>query len=371
LKKEEKIKKINKTPNKNGGFVRDRNRFPYRRYVRRKRGTYATIDLGTNNCRLLIAQPSPNSFKVVESFSRITRLGEGIIDNNELSEEAIERTISALKVCANKLKKRPVSQARHVATEACRRAKNGEEFIKRVKEETGLSLEIIPSEEESRLAVAGCVPLLNRNINHTLVFDIGGGSTEISWASVNSKGKAEIDGFISLPFGVVTVAEAFKDREMDYMAYESVIDRTINILNEFEKKHNILEQIENEDVQMIGTSGTITTLGAIHLGLNRYVRSAVDGLTLSFDEIKNVQDMLKEMSMKGRERHPCIGPDRADLTLAGCAILEAICSFWPIGEITVADRGLREGVLLDLMQKDIDRVSKKKKTGSRRKNGKS
>lgn len=356
---------------KKKNLPKDNLRFPYRRFVKRKRGTYATIDLGTNNCRLLIAQPTPKSFKVVESFSRVTRLGENLIENNMLTEEAIKRTISALKVCASKLKKRPISQARHIATEACRRAKNGQEFIKRVKKETGLTLEIISSKEESRLAVAGCVPLLNRNIDNTLVFDIGGGSTEISWAGIDEDGQAEIKGFISLPFGVVTVAEAFKDRQMDYMAYEAVVDRAIHILKDFEKEHNILHHIENGQVQMIGTSGTITTLGAIHLGLSRYIRNAVDGLTLEFEDIKTVQDMVKEMSPKARERHPCIGRERADLTLAGCAILEAICSFWPIGEITVADRGLREGILLDLMQRDIKRKRSKKDFSKKEaKNGK-
>ncbi|MGD9639159.1 MAG: Ppx/GppA phosphatase family protein [Alphaproteobacteria bacterium] len=330
-----------------------------KRTMARKRGTFATIDLGTNNCRMLIAQPTPHSFQVVESFARVTRLGESIIETEKLSDDAMARTIKALKICANKMSKRPISQARYVATEACRRAKNTNDFLNLVYKETGLTFEVISAEEESRLAVTGCVPLLNRNIFHTLVFDIGGGSTEISWAKVNPKGKTEIEGAVSLPFGVVTVSEAFTGVDLDKNAYQAVWNKTKSILTEFEKKHQITKLIESSKVQIIGTSGTITTIGAIHLELPRYNRQAVDGMNLRIQEIHKVQEMIKKMTKIDRIAHPCIGPLRADLTLAGCAIFEAICKFWPIEEITVADRGLREGVLLDLMQRNSDRVSSK------------
>lgn len=330
-----------------------------KRTMGKKRGTYATIDLGTNNCRLLVAQPTPHSFQVIENFSRVTRLGEGLIETEMLSETAIARTISALKICANKMEKRPISQARYVATEACRRAKNSNDFLKLVYQETGLAFEVISAEEESRLAVAGCVPLLNRNIFHTLVFDIGGGSSEISWAKINQKGSVEIEGAVSLPFGVVTVSEAFTGVDLDKNAYHAVWNKTKSILNDFEEKHQISSLIENGQVQIIGTSGTITTIGALHLELPHYNRQAVDGLNLRIEEIHKVQEMIKKMTKIDRIAHPCIGPLRADLTLAGCAIFEAICKFWPIEEITVADRGLREGILLDLMQSNNDRVSSK------------
>lgn len=311
---------------------------------------YAAIDLGTNSCRLVIATPTPSSFRIVETFSRITRLGEGIIKDNELSRPAIKRTIGALKVCAGVLAEyAPIYKGRYVATAACRRAVNCKEFIDAVKRETGLNIEIISSKEESRLAVVGCIPLLNRNIKRALVFDIGGGSSEISLARVTNSGKTFIEGFVSLPYGVVTISEAFPAQDMTDLAYDTIIERTHKILSEFEEKYQITNAIRNQEIQVIGTSGTVTVLGAVHLNLPRYNRSAVDGLSISRQDIERAILKIKRMGDEGRRKHACIGAQKADLTMAGCAIIEALCSFWPIAEITVADRGIREGILLDLM----------------------
>ena len=311
---------------------------------------YAAIDLGTNSCRLVIASPTPTSFRIVETFSKITRLGEGIINDNELSRPAIKRTIGALKVCAGVLDEyAPIVASRYVATAACRRAKNCSEFLEAVKRETGLDIEIISSKEESRLAVVGCIPLLNRHIKRALVFDIGGGSTEISLARVTNSGNTFIEGFVSLPYGVVTVSEAFPAQDMTKLAYDTVIERTHKLLKEFDDKYNISEAIRNQEIQVIGTSGTVTVIGAVHLNLARYNRSAVDGISILKSDIDRVIAKIKNMGDEGRRKHPCIGVQKADLTIAGCAIIEAICSFWPIAEVTVADRGIREGILLDLM----------------------
>lgn len=311
---------------------------------------YAAIDLGTNSCRLVIATPTPSSFRIVETFSKITRLGEGIIKDNELSRPAIKRTVGALKVCAGVLAEyAPIYRYRYVATAACRRALNCADFIEGVKRETGLNIEIISSKEESRLAVVGCIPLLNRSIKRALVFDIGGGSTEISLARVTNSGKSFIEGFVSLPYGVVTISEAFPSQEMTNLAYNTIIERTHKILSEFEEKYNIMESVRNQDIQVIGTSGTVTVLGAVHLNLPRYNRSAVDGLSITKQDIDRAIAKIKRLGDDGRKKHPCIGTQKADLTMAGCAIIEALCSFWPISEITVADRGIREGILLDLM----------------------
>lgn len=320
---------------------------------------YAAIDLGTNSCRLVIATPTPSSFRIVETFSRITRLGEGIIKDNELSRPAIKRTIGALKVCAGVLAEyAPIHKARYVATAACRRAVNCKEFIDAVHKETGLNIEIISSKEESRLAVVGCIPLLNRSIKRALVFDIGGGSTEISLARITNSGKTFIEGFVSLPYGVVTVSEAFPAQDMTDLAYNTIIERTHKILAEFEEKYQISDAIRNQEIQVIGTSGTVTVLGAVHLNLPRYNRSAVDGLSISRQDIERAINKIKRMGDEGRRRHACIGAQKADLTMAGCAIIEALCSFWPIAEITVADRGIREGILLDLMHsQDAERKS--------------
>ncbi|MFR7567252.1 MAG: Ppx/GppA phosphatase family protein [Alphaproteobacteria bacterium] len=311
---------------------------------------FAAIDLGTNSCRLVIATPTPAAFRIVETFSKITRLGEGIIKDNELSRPAIKRTVAALKVCAGVINEyAPIYRSRFVATAACRRAKNCSEFVELVKRETGLNLEIISSKEESRLAVVGCIPLLNRSIKRTLVFDIGGGSTEISLARITNSGKTFIEGFVSLPYGVVTISEVFPEKEMTSLAYDTIIERTHKILQEFEDKYQITEAIRNQEIQVIGTSGTVTVLGAVHLNLTRYNRSAVDGISITRQDIDRTIAKIKRLGDEGRKRHPCIGAQKADLTMAGCAIIEGLCSFWPIEEITVADRGIREGILLDLM----------------------
>lgn len=311
---------------------------------------FAAIDLGTNSCRLVIASPTPASFRIVETFSKITRLGEGIINDNELSRPAMRRTINALKVCAGVIEEyAPIYRSRFVATAACRRAKNCKEFLDFVKKETGLTIETISSKEESRLAVVGCIPLLNRNIRRALVFDIGGGSTEISLARVTNSGKTFIEGFVSLPYGVVTISEAFPSQDMTALAYDTIIERTHKLLKEFDEKYNIREAIKNQEIQIIGTSGTVTVLGAVHLNLPRYNRSAVDGISITRQDIDRAIAKIKRLGDEGRKKHPCIGAQKADLTMAGCAIIEGLCSFWPIEEITVADRGIREGILLDMM----------------------
>ena len=313
-------------------------------------GYYAAIDLGTNSCRLVIAEPTPSSFHVVETFSRITRLGEDIIHGNMLTKPAIRRTVAALKVCSAIIEEYcPIVRMRFVATAACRRALNCTEFEKNVEKSTGLKMEVISSKEEARLAVVGCMPLLNRMIKRALVFDIGGGSTEISLARITESGKTFIEGFVSLPYGVVTISEAFPGKDLTNLAYNTIVERTQKILQDFEDKYHITEAIRNQEIQIIGTSGTVTVLGAVHLNLPRYNRAAVDGIALSGADITKVIQRIKNMGYEGRCRHSCIGKQKADLTMAGCTIIEALTSFWPISEITIADRGIREGILLDMI----------------------
>ena len=307
---------------------------------------YAAIDLGTNSCRLVVATPTTTSFRVVETFSKVVRLGEGIIQDNELSPKAMRRTIQALKICRGVIDEyMPIAASRFVATAACRRA----QFAEMAKREAGIELEVISSKEEARLSVVGCLPLLNRNIKRVLVFDIGGGSTQISLARVTDNGKTFIEGFVSLPYGVVTISEAFAGHEMSTLEYSTVVERTQAILQEFEDKHHIREAIANQEIQVIGTSGTVTVIGAVHLKLPRYNRSAVDGIAISAPDIDFTINKIKTMGPEGRCKHPCIGQSKSDLTIAGCAIIEALTTFWPISEITVADRGIREGILLDMM----------------------
>jgi exopolyphosphatase/guanosine-5'-triphosphate,3'-diphosphate pyrophosphatase len=315
---------------------------------------FAALDLGTNNCRLLVARPVGAGFRVVDSFSRIVRLGEGLSTTGALSEAAIERTLDALRVCAVKISARKVAAGRYVATEACRRAANCEEFLVRVAEEVRLEIEIISTIEEARLVVAGCGPLLHPRIPYAIVFDIGGGSTEIVWLrllrSPDRRRRLEILGSISLPFGVVTLTDRFGGAEVSPATYRAMIAEAAVALAPFERTHRIRRHVYAGRVQMLGSSGTVTTLAGIHLALPRYIRALVDGSMLTFEQIAAVSAHLAGLDFAGRAANPCIGRERADLVLSGCAVLDAICATWPVGRLRVADRGVREGILLDLMQ---------------------
>ncbi|HEX7005825.1 MAG TPA: Ppx/GppA phosphatase family protein [Alphaproteobacteria bacterium] len=311
---------------------------------------YAALDLGTNNCRLLIARPAADGFRVVDAFSRIVRLGEGLGASGALSEAAIERTIDALRVCARKLAVRGVTHARSVATEACRRASNCAAFLERTRRETGIALEIISTHEEAQLAVAGCLPLLDGAEPHALVFDIGGGSTELIWLTLTGGGRAEIHDTLSIPCGVVGFAERYGGDRIGPDVYAAMVAEVEARLAPFEVTYRIREKVALGAVQMLGTSGTVTTIAGVHKKLPRYDRALIDGCHLTFAEIDAANRQLVELDYRGRAALACIGPERADLVVAGSAILEAICRTWPIGRLRVADRGLREGILLNLMR---------------------
>jgi exopolyphosphatase/guanosine-5'-triphosphate,3'-diphosphate pyrophosphatase len=320
--------------------------------------SYAALDLGTNNCRLLIARRTAGGFRVVDAFSRIVRLGEGVAASGGLSEAAMARTIEALHVCAGKLGHRKVAIGRYVATEACRRAVNCREFLARVRDEIGIDIEIISTTEEARLVVTGCAPLLHPRFPYAIVFDIGGGSTEIVWlrhewsrreGARHARPELRILGSVSLPFGVVTFTERFGGIEVTPAIYRAMVAEAEAALAPFEKLHGIRRQVRARQVQMLGSSGTVTTLAGINLALPRYVRAMVDGSMLTFDQIEVVSRHLAGLDLEGRAANPCVGRERADLVLSGCAILDAICATWPVGRLRVADRGIREGILFDLM----------------------
>ena len=303
---------------------------------------YAALDLGTNNCRLLIARPQGQGFAVVDAFSRIVRLGEGLAATGRLSDEAIERTIAALRVCADKLKRRDVALARSVATEACRRAENGAEFIERAYRETGIMLDIISAEEEARLAVLGCHALIETGEGAALVFDIGGGSTELVLVDTRTEQPTVLD-WHSAPWGVVSLTESVGQGGPDtYAAMRAAVRESFAIF---------AERLPRDVVgrRLLGTSGTVTTLASVHLGLSSYDRSAVDGLIMPAAAMRDVSRRIAALDMGGRAKVPCIGPERADLVVAGCAILEEILDIWPAEQLGIADRGIREGILRRLM----------------------
>ncbi len=324
---------------------------------------YAALDLGTNNCRLLIARQSPDGFKVVDAYSRIVRLGEGLASTGALGEAAMTRAIDALRICAEKMARRGVARSRTIATAACRTADNGADFIERVRKETGLSLEIVSTEDEARLAVAGCSPLLDRACSSALVFDIGGGSTELIWVRMDggSDARPVIADWTSLPCGVVTLAERHGGVDVPDDIYARMVSEVSGQLGAFTERAKNGAGVSASNFHLLGTSGTVTTIAGVHLGLNRYDRTRVDGLWISPDDVHGVTRALLAMDYGSRAAHPCVGQERADLVLAGCAIFEAIALAWPADRLRVADRGLREGILLSLMEADASRRRRRRK----------
>ena len=336
---------------------------------------YAALDLGTNNCRLLVARPTRRGFHVIDAFSRIIRLGEGIAASGELSHDAMDRTFEALRICASKMARNNVVRSRLVATEACRIAGNGEEFINRVRRDLGMKIEILTRELEAQLAVSGCAPLIDEQSDHALVFDIGGGSSELVWLDL-SKRRANwrrslsdrleatncITAWTSLPIGVVTLAERFGGHHVDHAAFESMVEVVQDLLAPFERQHRFLERTSGGRTHFLGTSGTVTTVAGIQLKLARYDRNRVDGCWLSVKDVRSVTGNLLGQSYEERVSEPCIGRDRADLVMAGCAILEALLRTWPADRLRVADRGLREGILTELIAEDA------REHGERRRN---
>ncbi|GHF27206.1 exopolyphosphatase [Kordiimonas sediminis] len=319
------------------------------------KAVYSAIDLGTNNCRLLVAKPVRQGFRVIDAYSRIVRLGEGIATSGRLSNEAMDRSIEALKVCADKIAHRNVTCMRHVATEACRIADNSDEFVERVKSEAGLNIDIISAAEEARLAVMGCQSLIAPGNKHALVFDIGGGSTELIYVKVLPGRRTEILGWMSIPWGVVNLTETFQSHEstLDPAIYHEMINEVDHHLIGFETAYNISDVVRRKQIQFLGTSGTVTTLASLQLKLPRYIRSRVDGAWMDSERIKELSRKVSLMSYQERIDQPCIGKERADLVIAGCAILEAILNRWHVSSLRVADRGIREGILRGLMQVDM------------------
>ena len=342
--------------------------------------TYAALDLGTNNCRLLVARPSRRGFKVVDAFSRIIRLGEGVSATGRLSEPAIERTIDALRVCAAKMDRNKVERAGLIATEACRLACNADEFLGRVRKDTGLDIKIVDGETEAKLAVSGCASLIDLSCDFALVFDIGGGSSELIWLDLTQRkhgwrrslhDRLEVQSCIaawtSLPVGVVTLAEQFGGKLVNAQIFEAMVRHVARMLEPFEAKHGLRRRLGNGRTHLLGTSGTVTTVAGVHLRLPRYERSKVDGCWLDINQARTVTAELLASSYEERAAQPCVGKERADLVLAGCAILEALLQTWPCQRLRVADRGLREGILATLMTEDgVYRTGPRAATGYRR-----
>jgi exopolyphosphatase/guanosine-5'-triphosphate,3'-diphosphate pyrophosphatase len=310
---------------------------------------FAALDLGTNNCRMLIGTPAGDGFRVLDSFSRIVRLGEGLHHTGQLSPPAMDRAIAALLACTSRLERRPVRQIRAIATEACRRATNGSEFLRRAREETGLDIGIITPREEAELALESCAPLLAGEGRRALLFDIGGGSTELAWVRLTG-GRPELIGYASLPLGVVTLSERWGDAGFSVDGFQAMVDDVAVRLAPFESVHCIGREISAGGVSLLGTSGTVTTLAGVALKLERYRRPAVDGYAMTRESAGAALASLHAMGREGLLQHPCVGPERVDFVLPGCAVFAAITQVWPAPQVIVADRGLREGMLLRMIR---------------------
>lgn len=314
---------------------------------------YGALDLGTNNCRLLIARPARDGFRVVDSFSRIVRLGEGLSRTGRLDDAAMDRAYDALALCAERVVRRGVDSVRlsAVATQACRQAENGAAFVERVRRGTGLKLRIIDPVEEARLSVEGCLNLFDPKAEAVLVIDVGGGSTELSWLR-KSGNEMKTVAWMSVPLGVVTLAERHPEPEASGQGwYETMVaDMACGLAAGAFDDADFRRLYSSDKGHLVGTSGAITSLAGVHLNLRRYQRDLVDGLWMTRAECDAATDRLKAMGPQGRAAESCIGPDRADLVLAGAAILDAVQRAWPSERVRVADRGLREGLLLQQMR---------------------
>lgn len=337
---------------------------------------YAALDLGTNNCRLLIARREGQGFEVIDAFSRAVQLGEGVEGSGLLTAEAQDRAIRALRICASKIRHHRAGAQRIVATEACRRARNGAEFVARARRETGLRIDVISAEEEARLAVAGCAPLVDPEAEQLLVFDIGGGSTELIWVDLSGtpaplrprlvralapQGRrredsaaaraaaAHVSDWISVPVGVSTLHDRFASIEDDARRFAMMSWYFEERLAPFGPYAEADRMALGAGLQMVGVSGTATTFGALHLGLRRYDRNRVDGQWLAARAAAEVADRVLAMGREGRVAHPGIGRDRAELILSGAAILMTLLRVWPVERFRIADRGLREGMIYGLM----------------------
>jgi exopolyphosphatase/guanosine-5'-triphosphate,3'-diphosphate pyrophosphatase len=301
-----------------------------------------------------VARPSGDSFRVIDAFSRIIRLGEGVSASSRISEAAIVRAVEALAICRDKMVNRGVSRARLIATEACRAAVNGAEFRTRIAEEVGLELEIVDRETEAMLAATGCTPLIDPVADGVVLFDIGGGSSELVWlgrSAPTGRGPPlpEITAWVSLPLGVVTLAERYGGHTVSRQTYDLMIEEVAAHVDRFVAEHG---SPEIDRVHLLGTSGTVTTIAGVHLALKRYDRRRVDGCWMSDVEVTSVIDQLILSSYDERVANGCIGAERADLVLAGCAILDGIRRAYPCRRLRVADRGLREGMLVQMMRAD-------------------
>lgn len=317
----------------------------------------AAIDLGTRNCRLIIAKHHGGQIEIVDLFSRFVCLGEGVAQSRRLGRKAMERTITVLKQCAKRLSHYPNVVFSGVTTDAVRRAENAQSFLRRVARETGLKLEMIDEKEEAYYEVLGCARVLDMRKKRHIIFDIGGGSSEIILCSLDQEKRVRIDEMLSLPYGVVNLYESVD--KLTFTSYTSIVEEVQNLCRRFLVAH--LGDLASQDVsafQVIGTSGTTTTVAAMHHNLKMYDRERVDGTSLCFEDVQKVIHYVQSLSPAERRSNAFCGHVEDDLVLTGFAILEGILRAVPCMYFTVTDAGVRDGLIRTLAYgADATRIS--------------
>ncbi|MES0370726.1 MAG: Ppx/GppA phosphatase family protein [Mariprofundaceae bacterium] len=313
---------------------------------------HASIDVGSNTLRLLIARPVPNSpntataqaWEIIDYRHLITRLGEGLHESGRLSDAAMERTLQALQLFKSVIDHHQVAseQLRATATAAVREAKNGTLFQQQAEKKTGIHLSIIDGEEEAKLSLLGASSVLHEETSSDmLLFDIGGGSTEF----VRSKNSSAIDA-ISCKLGVVRLVEAHLHSDPpsteDYLTMKKAAHDHLEMVAEHWRKIS-----GSAPKSLVGTAGTVTTLAAVQMNLVPYDPEQVNNHQISHENFISLRNHLLNLNHEQRQNIPAIEPGRADLIIAGLAIIEAIMEKWGYKSLITVDAGLLEGNWLD------------------------
>ena len=293
----------------------------------------AAIVIGSYNCRIIIVNNSPN-IKILKTISVATNLIKNLSYSNEFTHKNIKKTVRCLTMFSRKMLEYNVTKYRCVATEACRQVINSDFFIGEVKKKTGLSVEIISVNEEAQLCFQSCKKYIERMNNEGILFDIGGGSTEISFFDVKNE-KFETS---SIPLGVINLSEKINLHGKNKITFQ--MKRYFQSL-----KSNLSNQIDPGF--SIGSCSTVSTLSAIHLNLTTFDRKKIEGLLLDVDEIMKIINNLRNLKVNEMLKHPCIRK-KYPLLLNGMEILEKILENFPIKQILVSQSGLTGGMIENL-----------------------
>ncbi len=305
---------------------------------------FATIDIGTNSVLLLIGDSLPDGrIRIAADEARITRIGEGLTQSENLSAEAIERTLAALKEYRQLCEKHHVSASAVVATEALRRASNADQFLLRARDEMGFEIEVVTPEKEAWLTFHACAREFGTDI---LVCDVGGGSTELIWGrpqSGETKSETSSCQYISMPIGSVVLTEHFIKNDPvtadEFKEICTIIDQHLaQALQSLSHRHAD---------KLIATAGTATTIAAIEKHMTSFDHSKIHGIVLEMLDVQVIIDELKMKSVAERRKIVGLQKGREDVILSGAIILDRVMRRLGYDVTTVSDRGLRWGLFYE------------------------